>query len=123
MYVTLVCVADIKVFSNNMGKRSEPIITKCKEAENWTKVTFKPDLAKFSMTHLEEDVVALMKKRVVDMAGCLGKTVKVELNGSRVPVKSFQDYVNMYLNSAAESGSERPKWLFYMVFCLVIKIF
>jgi len=123
LYVTLVCVADIKVFSNNMGKRSEPVITKCKEGENWTKVTFKPDLAKFSMTHLEEDVVALMKKRVVDMAGCLGKTVKVELNGSRVPVKSFQDYVNMYLNSAAESGSERPKWLFFMVFCLVIKFF
>ncbi|KAG6761071.1 hypothetical protein POTOM_034263 [Populus tomentosa] len=104
-----------QVFSNNMGKRSEPIITKCKEGENWTKVTFKPDLAKFSMTHLEEDVVALMKKRVVDMAGCLGKTVKVELNGSRVPVKSFQDYVNMYLNSAAESGSERPKCFYEKV--------
>ncbi|KAJ6385281.1 hypothetical protein OIU77_028466 [Salix suchowensis] len=98
-----------QVFSNNMGKRSEPIITKCKESENWTKVTFKPDLAKFSMTHLEEDVVALMKKRVVDMAGCLGKTVKVELNGSRVPVKSFQDYVHLYLNSTSESVSERPK--------------
>ncbi|KAF9675568.1 hypothetical protein SADUNF_Sadunf09G0045700 [Salix dunnii] len=98
-----------QVFSNNMGKRSEPIITKCKESENWTKVTFKPDLAKFSMTHLEEDVVALMKKRVVDMAGCLGKTVKVELNGNRVPVKSFQDYVHLYLNSASESVSERPK--------------
>ncbi|CAK7330893.1 unnamed protein product [Dovyalis caffra] len=98
-----------QVFSNNMGKKSEPIITKCKESENWTKVTFKPDLVKFGMTHLEEDVVALMKKRVVDMAGCLGKTVKVELNGSRVPVKSFQDYVNMYLNSASDSVSERPK--------------
>ncbi|KAJ6299415.1 hypothetical protein OIU76_020389 [Salix suchowensis] len=98
-----------QVFSNNMGGKSEPMITKCKEGENWTKVTFKPDLAKFSMSHLEEDVVALMKKRVVDMAGCLGKTVKVELNGSRVPVKSFQDYVNLYLNSDSQLGSERPK--------------
>ncbi|KAJ6750861.1 hypothetical protein OIU85_001404 [Salix viminalis] len=43
------------------------------------------------------------------MAGCLGKTMKVELNGSRVPVKSFQDYVNLYLNSASQPGSERPK--------------
>ncbi|XP_028090021.1 DNA topoisomerase 2-like isoform X1 [Camellia sinensis] len=64
------------VFSNNMGKKSEPVITKCKESENWTKVTFKPDLAKFNMTHLEDDVVASMKKRVIDLAGCLGKTVK-----------------------------------------------
>jgi DNA topoisomerase-2 len=104
-----------------MGKKSEPMITKCKEGENWTKVTFKADLAKFSMTHLEEDVVALMKKRVVDIAGCLGKTVKVELNGSRVPVKSFQDYVYMYLNSASEPGSERPKRLFLIIFCPAIK--
>ena len=93
----------MKVFSNNMGKKSEPVITKCKEGENWTKVSFKPDLAKFNMTHLEDDAVALMKKRVVDLAGCLGKTVKVELNGQRVPVKSFNDYVNLYLQSAAKS--------------------
>ncbi|KAI8571649.1 hypothetical protein RHMOL_Rhmol01G0136100 [Rhododendron molle] len=91
-----------QVFSNNMGKKSEPIITKCKGGENWTKVSFKPDLAKFNMTHLEDDVVALMKKRVIDIAGCLGKTVKVELNGQRVPVKSFLDYVNLYLQSASK---------------------
>ncbi|XP_058073689.1 DNA topoisomerase 2-like isoform X2 [Magnolia sinica] len=92
-----------QVFTNNMGNKSEPSITKCKGGENWTKVTFKPDLAKFNMTHLEDDVVALMKKRVVDVAGCLGKTVKVELNGQKVPVKSFLDYINLYLQSAAKS--------------------
>lgn len=89
-----------------MGQKSEPSITKCKESENWTKVTFKPDLAKFNMTELEADVVALMKKRVVDLAGCLGKTVKVELNGKRIPVKSFLDYVDLYLKSTAKSRGE-----------------
>lgn len=94
-----------------MGKKSDPAITKCKESENWTKVTFKPDLAKFNMTHLEDDVVALMKKRVIDMAGCLGKTVKVELNGKRVPVKSFVDYVDLYLQSARKSAdSSLPRF-------------
>ncbi|XP_047341634.1 DNA topoisomerase 2 [Impatiens glandulifera] len=91
-----------QVFSNNMLKKSEPVITKCKDSENWTKVSFKPDLAKFNMDHLEEDVVSLMKKRVYDIAGCLGKTVKVELNGQRLPVKTFQDYVNLYLESASK---------------------
>lgn len=89
-----------------MGKKSEPSITKCKEGENWTKVIFKPDLAKFKMDHLEDDVVALMKKRVLDLAGTLGKSVKVELNGVRVPIKSFSDYVDMYLQSASKSRSE-----------------
>ncbi|RYR38884.1 hypothetical protein Ahy_A09g044172 [Arachis hypogaea] len=44
-----------------MGKKPDPVITKCKEGENWTKVTFKPDLEKFKMVELEEDVVVLMK--------------------------------------------------------------
>uniref|UniRef100_A0A7N0T385 DNA topoisomerase 2 n=1 Tax=Kalanchoe fedtschenkoi TaxID=63787 RepID=A0A7N0T385_KALFE len=95
-----------QVFQNNMGIKSEPHISKCKSSENWTKVTFKPDLAKFNMTFLEEDTVALMKKRVFDLAGCLGDTVKVELNGQRVPVNSFLDYVGLYLNSAAKSREE-----------------
>ncbi|AQK54476.1 DNA topoisomerase 2, partial [Zea mays] len=88
-----------------MGKKSEPQITKCKQGENWTRVTFKPDLAKFNMIHLEDDVVALMRKRVVDMAGTLGKTVKVELDGHRVPIKSFCDYVDLYMKSA---NCDRP---------------
>ena len=67
-----------------------------------------PTLAKFNMSHLEDDVVALMKKQVFDLAGCLGKSVKVELNGTRVPVKSFTDYVNLYLDSAAKSKPEKP---------------
>ncbi|RWW84684.1 hypothetical protein BHE74_00006692 [Ensete ventricosum] len=89
-----------------MGNKSDPSITKCKAGENWTKVTFRPDLAKFNMTYLEEDVVALMKKRVLDLAGTLGKNVKVELNGQRLPVKTFADYVNLYLQSASKSRPE-----------------
>ncbi|RZC81985.1 hypothetical protein C5167_044563 [Papaver somniferum] len=97
-----------QVFSNNMGTKSEPIITKCKASDNWTKVTFKPDLAKFNMTHLEADVVALMKKRVIDIAGCIGKTVKVELNGDKIPIKSFGDYVKLYMDSAAKNRGQAP---------------
>ncbi|CAL0334291.1 unnamed protein product [Lupinus luteus] len=89
-----------QVFSNNMGKKSEAVITKCKAGENWTKVSFKPDLEKFQMSYLEEDVVALMKKRVVDLAGCFGNTVKVELNGHLISIKSFRDYADLYLKSA-----------------------
>ncbi|CAN8306356.1 unnamed protein product [Cochlearia groenlandica] len=95
-----------QVFENNMGKKSEPVITKCNKSENWTKVTFRPDLQKFNMAHLEADVVALMSKRVFDIAGCLGKTVKVELNGKRIPIKGFGDYVDMYLSAANKSRTE-----------------
>ena len=37
--------------------------------QDFTRITFAPDFAKFSMTHLEADTVALMTKRVYDLAG------------------------------------------------------
>lgn len=66
----------LQVFSSNMSKKTEPKITNCKPSDNWTSITFKPDLAKFGMETLESDVAMLMRKRVFDMAGVLGKTVK-----------------------------------------------
>ncbi|GAQ80404.1 DNA topoisomerase type II [Klebsormidium nitens] len=96
-----------QVFSNNMGVKGKPEIKSCKPTDNWTRVTFKPDLSKFNMDHLEADVVALMSKRVCDMAGCLGKTVKVELNGSRLPIKDFSDYVNMFMRPTNNARKEQ----------------
>ncbi|KAI6694782.1 hypothetical protein NL676_022492 [Syzygium grande] len=58
-----------QVFSKNMEVKGAPDNKPCKAGENWTKVSFKPDLATFNMSQLEDDVVALMKKRIVDMAG------------------------------------------------------
>lgn len=49
----------------------------CGKDENWTCITFYPDLERFGMAELEEETVQLMRKRVYDMAGILGKTVKV----------------------------------------------
>ena len=37
--------------------------------ENWTKITFFPDLEKFGMTELDDDIIALMTRRVYDIAG------------------------------------------------------
>ena len=46
---------------------------------------FQPDLAKFHMTELDKDTVALLSRRAYDLAGsCPG--VKVYLNGEKLPV-------------------------------------
>ena len=94
-----------QVFKNNMGEKCEPVVTKCKPTDNWTCITFKPDLAKFNMTELEDDTVALMCKRVYDAAGNIGKNTKVFLNGERLKVKGFSDYVDLYL----EGRENAPK--------------
>jgi DNA topoisomerase-2 len=90
-----------------MGKKSEPQVTISLKGANWTKVTFKPDIAKFNMTHLDDDVIALMRRRVVDIAGILAPTtLQVSFNGKRLPrFLGFPTYVNMYLDAALLSNT------------------
>ena len=61
------------------------------KSKDFTKITFEPDLERFGMTELEDDIVALMTKRVYDIAGCLPQ-VRVYLNKQSLPVRSFADY-------------------------------
>ncbi|KAJ9091384.1 DNA topoisomerase 2 [Naganishia friedmannii] len=97
-----------QVFSNNMSKKGEPKITENKKGEEYTRITFKPDLARFGMTEIDDDTEALLMKRVYDMAGTV-RDVKVFLNDERLKVKGFKQYIDMYLQASiqdkmAESG-------------------
>ena len=76
---------------------------------DFVRVTFRPDLARFGMAALDADMVALMSRRVYDMAGVLGKGVGVRLNGADVPVRSWAEYVALYdLPAEAASGGGAP---------------
>ena len=55
------------------------------------------------MQKLEDDIVALMKKRVYDMAGIFGGRIKVTLNGTLLKINSFMKYVDLYLSDKVET--------------------
>ncbi|PFH54688.1 hypothetical protein AMATHDRAFT_83127, partial [Amanita thiersii Skay4041] len=100
-------------WTNNMSSCGKPKITKTK-GEEWTRVTFKPDLKRFGMSRIDEDTANLLRKRVYDLAGT-AKDVKVFLNDERVKIKNFRQYVEMYLDSARiaaediSGGAAQPK--------------
>lgn len=78
-----------------MSKSSNPAIKEVK-TNDFTKVTFSPDLTKFRMTSLDKDIVDLMSRRAYDVAATT-RGVKVYLNGQLLPVSfnlvhSFQSY-------------------------------
>ncbi|KAB1265797.1 DNA topoisomerase 2-alpha [Camelus dromedarius] len=85
---------------NNMGKAGEMEL-KPFNGEDYTCITFHPDLSKFKMQSLDKDIVALMVRRAYDIAGST-KDVKVFLNGSKLPVKGFRSYVDMYLKDKVD---------------------
>eukprot|EP00826_Nyctotherus_ovalis_P040313 TRINITY_DN3964_c0_g1_i7.p1 TRINITY_DN3964_c0_g1~~TRINITY_DN3964_c0_g1_i7.p1 ORF type:complete len:586 (-),score=183.51 TRINITY_DN3964_c0_g1_i7:19-1776(-) len=101
----------VQEFSENMSKKDEAKVSKYK-GKDYTCVTFYPDLKLFGMEHLDDDMISLMYKRVYDIAGITPDTVKVFLNGERLKVKSFCEYVDYYLKSYkrhSEDEAELPK--------------
>ena len=68
-----------------------------------TKVSFKPDYARFGIEGLTPDMLSLLKKRVYDISAVTDKTVKVLYNGTQVPVKTFQQYIDLYIGPKSET--------------------
>ncbi|KIJ08620.1 hypothetical protein PAXINDRAFT_88607 [Paxillus involutus ATCC 200175] len=93
-----------QTWKNNMSNCGQAKITKNSKGEEYTRVTFKPDLKRFGMETIDDDTVSLLKKRVYDMAGTV-KDVKVYLNDERLKIKNFKQYVEMYLESAAAEAA------------------
>jgi DNA topoisomerase II len=67
-----------------MGGTEKAVVTPSK-GDDFTCVTFQPDLAKFGMERLDDDIVALMSRRAYDLAGSTNGVV-VFLNGKKLPV-------------------------------------
>ncbi|WVZ97888.1 hypothetical protein U9M48_043391 [Paspalum notatum var. saurae] len=89
---------------------------KFKQGVNWTRITFKPDLAKFCMTHLDDDVIALMKKRVVDVGGFLGVTGQVVFNGATLlQFRNFRDYALCYTRSVSKNTKRKISCVYHRV--------
>jgi DNA topoisomerase-2 len=73
------------------------------EMKNFVRITFEPDLNKFGFSGLSkeekqnylEDLLSLLHRRTLDVAGCLHK-INVYYNNDLIPVKSFHDYVQYF---------------------------
>ncbi|CAF1167473.1 unnamed protein product [Adineta ricciae] len=86
-----------QTWTNNMRDPQDAIISKAESSKEFTRVSFIPDLKRFQMDALDDDHVALFKRRAYDVAVSTG--CKVTLNGTRIPVKNMKDYMLMYVDA------------------------
>jgi len=83
-------------FKNNLDEICKPTITKCK-MKPYTKIVFKPDYKRLGIEGLTPDMISLLKKRVHDVAAITDKNLKVKCNSTLVPIKNFQQYIDLYI--------------------------
>lgn len=114
----------IQEFKNNLSEIVPPVITKTK-VKPYTRVSFRPDYTRFGLTgnNLTPDMFALFLKRTYDIAAVTDKTVKVKYNGNLIPVRHFQQYVDLYIGAKGGDNSVKriyenpdPRWEY--VVCL-----
>lgn len=92
----------IQEFSNNLDVIGKPQITKCK-TKPYTKITFKPDYKRLGIDGLTQDMIALLKKRVYDIAAVTDKSLKVKYNSQPIPIKNFQQYIDLYIGDKEQN--------------------
>jgi DNA topoisomerase-2 len=97
----------VQEFKRNLDEICPPTITKVgANAKSYTKVSFKPDYKRLGTNGLTQDMLALLKKRVYDIGAVTDhsiKKIKVVYNGHTIPVKNFQQYVDLYIGPKTES--------------------
>ena len=95
-------------FRSNLDVICPPVVTKVKSSKPYTTVVFRPDYARLQMAGgLTPDMLALLKKRVYDIGAVTDASVKkVRLNDALVPVKNFQQYIDLYLGA---KDAEKPE--------------
>jgi DNA gyrase/topoisomerase IV subunit B len=82
-------------FYDNKTRRSSPFVEESPNHRNgYVQISFIPDYARFGMT-LTTDFIALLKKRVYDIAG-LSDKVAVYYNGNKIECKDFKSYMSLY---------------------------
>jgi DNA topoisomerase-2 len=92
----------VQEFKRNLDEICPPVITKAPGQKPYTKVTFKPDYRRLHTQGLTPDMLALLKKRVYDIGAVTDhsiKKIKVGYNSITVPVKNFQQYIDLYIGT------------------------
>jgi DNA topoisomerase-2 len=101
----------IQRYNKNLDEICPPVITKVpKKTKPYTKISFKPDYNRFGIKGLSTDFIDLLKKRVYDICAITHDKMKIKYNNQLIPIKNFQQYVDLYIGNEKkvyESVGER----------------
>ena len=100
-----------QTYEKNLNVIGKPVITS--STKEYTKITFYPDFEKFGVEQISDDTTKVLIKRVFDICAITPKSVDVFLNGKKLPIKNFSDYISVYIGNIKTNPraiQENPRW-------------
>lgn len=97
----------VQVFENNMSKIHAPKISKSK-IKSFVEVEWTPDFTRFGWkeNRIPDDVLALVQRRVYDLAMTVGKVVRVSWNDTLIRFRDIAEYARAHV--VRDSDSTTP---------------
>jgi DNA topoisomerase-2 len=105
-----------QTWRNNMTVVETPVIDTYRKVP-YTRISYLPDYERFGVPPEAISTMGdwqLLRRRVYDIAACTGREVLVYLNGRKLGVKGFEDYINLYIGKKSETKrvylEAGPRW-------------
>ena len=98
-------------WSQNMRQYSEPRITKLPPGgENFTQISFRPDIERFGLSEVSEDMLRVLMMRAWDVAGCNHGRLEVYLNNVLLDTGDLQTFFAQFTRGPAVAMHVNKRW-------------
>lgn len=119
--VDIRCPASGKQYSqswyDNMTKCEKASIKKSSSGKGFVKITFIPDRklfnGAFTDSGITDDMISVFHTRTIELAGLVGKDVKVSWNGTVITTNNFEKYIKLFLRDGMTGYAYEncgPRW-------------
>lgn len=99
-----------QVFERNMTVTGKPKITKYGKAKGYVTIRFWPDFDRFGCDSISADMQSVFQRRCYDSCVNTPAKVSVYFNDSKLNIKSFQKYVELYTSEPKVYESVDENW-------------
>lgn len=96
-------------FEDHSQDRKDPTITASTKHKGYTRVTYFPDFKLLGMSGLDDGNYAMLLARTMQVAAT-NPHLKVYWNGTRLPVRSFKDYVELFVADELVIHDDTNHW-------------
>lgn len=91
---------------NHMSTCEKPHVKADKAQKGFVKISFQPDLSRFTGLDME-DMNHVLRTRAIELAALAGKEVKVSWNGENIPTNTFEKFTHLFVKDEASIAYEK----------------